>query len=60
MILMVGARSDDDGLYYPVSELAQRHGASVEHETDSPEDAYARFPEREAARPVTWDRLPWA
>jgi hypothetical protein len=57
---MVGARSHEAGLFYPASELAQRYGASVEQETESPEVAYASFSEREAVRPANWDRLPWA
>jgi uncharacterized cupin superfamily protein len=60
VILMVGARSDNSALFYPVSELARRYGASAERDTDSPEDAYAPFPDREAARPAPWDELPWA
>lgn len=39
-ILMVGARNAGPGLRYPVSEVAARHGASVEKETDSAEEAY--------------------
>jgi uncharacterized cupin superfamily protein len=42
-ILSVGARPSDEGVY-PASELALKHGAGVEKETRSPEDAYARFP----------------
>ena len=60
VILMVGARSDDEELFYPVSELARRYGASVEKETDSPEEAYAPFPASEAARPSSWRELSWA
>ena len=59
VILMVGARSEDEVLLYPVSELARRYGASVEKETSSPEEAYAPFPESEAARPASWRELPW-
>ena len=44
-ILMVGARTEDRSLVYPVSELALRHGASVEQETSDPKEAYARFAE---------------
>jgi uncharacterized cupin superfamily protein len=60
-ILMVGARSEDERLLYPVSEVARRHGASAERETASPEEAYAPFapPPREE-RPDRWDELPWA
>ena len=35
-ILMVGARTDDEQLLYPVSELAARYGASAEEETPDP------------------------
>lgn len=60
VILMVGTRSDDEVLFYPVSELARAYGASAEHDTDSPEDAYAPYPDPEAARPDSWGELPWA
>ena len=45
LILMVGARGDEEVFRYPVSELAGRHGASVEAETSNPDVAYARFSE---------------
>jgi hypothetical protein len=38
---MVGARRGEEIIRYPVSELARNHGASVEHETSRPEEAYA-------------------
>jgi uncharacterized cupin superfamily protein len=62
VILMAGARSDDEGLFFPVSALARRYGASVESETDSGDAAYARsgFPGREPRRPDSWRELPWA
>jgi uncharacterized cupin superfamily protein len=60
VILMAGARSDDEQLLYPVSEFAARFGASAEEETPDPEQAYARFERPERARPPYWDRLPWA
>ncbi len=58
-ILMVGARGDDiDDLLYPVSDVARRHGASVEKETRDPKEAYARFePPRDAPMPAAG--LPW-
>ncbi len=59
VILMVGARRDDRVIGYPVSELAGRYGASVETETDSPAEAYASFPPPRAARPESWEQLPW-
>src|SRR5688572_20021274 len=43
VILMVGARSDEEQLHYPVSELAARYGASAEEETSDPEQAYAQW-----------------
>ena len=43
VILMVGARSPDEELLYPVSELARRYGASAEKETPNPKEAYAPF-----------------
>ena len=59
-ILMAGARSEDERLLYPVSEVAQRHGASAERETTSPEEAYAPFAPPREERPDRWDELPWA
>jgi uncharacterized cupin superfamily protein len=48
VILMLGARRGaEEAIHYPVSELARKHGASVEVATDSPSEAYARFPEGE-------------
>jgi uncharacterized cupin superfamily protein len=44
-VLLIGSRTPGSGVVYPVSELAQRHHAGVEHQTDSPEEAYSRFPE---------------
>jgi uncharacterized cupin superfamily protein len=58
-ILMVGARTDDETLLYPVSELAARYGASAEVETPDPKQAYARFERSERGRPSYWGRLPW-
>ncbi len=42
-ILAVGVRVSEEDVVYPVSELAQRHGAGVEQETRDPGEAYARF-----------------
>jgi uncharacterized cupin superfamily protein len=60
-VLMVGARSEDWQVHYPVSELAARYRASVEQETNDPRQAYVGYfePSRRA-RPSYWDRLPWA
>lgn len=59
VILMTGARSDDEVLRYPVSEVARRYGASAETETSSADEAYAAFPRYEPKRPDSWEQLPW-
>lgn len=60
VILMVGARSEEEELFYPVSELAQRYGASAEEDTPSPEVAYAKYGHHQPGRPDSWESLPWA
>lgn len=60
VVFMVGARTEDEQLLYPVSELAARYGASAEEETPDPGQAYARFERPQPGRPSYWDRLPWA
>jgi uncharacterized cupin superfamily protein len=60
VILMAGARSKDEQLLYPVSELAGRYGASAERKTPDPKEAYARFEKPRPERPSYWGRLPWA
>ena len=59
VILMVGARSEDEQILYPVSELAGRYGASAETETPDPRQAYAPFERPQPRRPSYWGRLPW-
>ena len=59
-ILMAGARSESEQLFYPASELAARYGASSETDTTDPRQAYARFERPENARPPYWQELPWA
>jgi uncharacterized cupin superfamily protein len=59
VVLMAGARSKDEQLFYPASELAQRYGASAEEDTPDPKQAYARFERSQRGRPSYWDRLPW-
>jgi len=60
VILMTGARSPDESLLYPKSELAERYGASAVEDTPDPKQAYAPFEHPERGRPAYWDRLPWA
>ena len=47
-VLSVGTRGNgrgvSRGVVYPVSEVAARHGISVERETDNPLEAYADTP----------------
>jgi uncharacterized cupin superfamily protein len=50
---MVGTRPAEEELLYPVSPTAAKHGASVEQETPSGDEAYQRFP------PPTRRPLPW-
>jgi uncharacterized cupin superfamily protein len=54
VILMVGTRGPDVETEYTVDELAARYGASVERETDSPQEAYA-----DLGRTWTRERAPW-
>jgi len=44
-ILMIGSRTPEAGVVYPSSELARRHRAGVATETDSPQEAYAPYPD---------------
>ena len=61
VILMAGARSENEQLLYPVSEFAARYGASVEKQTSDPDEAYVgRFEPSRRERPAYWDSLPWA
>ena len=49
-IVAVGARQHQDGPGwggYPYSEVAMKHDASAEQETNDPKVAYARFPQRQ-------------
>jgi uncharacterized cupin superfamily protein len=59
VILMTGARTEDEQLFYPASELAARYGASAEEDTHDPKQAYSPFERAERGRPSYWDRLPW-
>jgi uncharacterized cupin superfamily protein len=61
VIFMVGARTGDWSVRYPVSELAARYGASAAREVTSPDDAYVGVlaPSRRE-HPSYWHVLPWA
>jgi uncharacterized cupin superfamily protein len=60
VVLMAGARSEDESVLYPVSELAARYGASASKQTPDPREAYAPFERPEPGRPSYWEQLPWA
>ncbi len=63
VIVMVGARVanvEDEGLFYPVSELAARYRASARAATGNAKEAYAPFEWPARGRPAFWDQLPWA
>ena len=60
VLLMAGARSEDEQIRYPVSELAARYGASVATETSEPDEAYADYEPSRRERPSYWNQLPWA
>jgi uncharacterized cupin superfamily protein len=50
VILAIGAREHQDSPdwgAYPYSEVAMRYDASTEEETNDPDVAYARFPDRQ-------------
>jgi uncharacterized cupin superfamily protein len=60
VVFMTGARSADDTIVYPRSQLALDHRAGVDEETGSPHTAYARFGHWRLGRPESWQQLPWA
>ena len=60
MILMTGARSEEEKLFYPLSELAARYGASAAKDTANPKEAYAGTGPTRKERPPYWAELPWA
>ena len=50
VVLAIGAREHQDGPGwggYPLSDVAARHNAATEEETNDPKVAYARFPSRQ-------------
>ena len=59
-IFMAGSRAGDWRVRYPVSELAARHGVSVEEETSNPRDGVHRcgFEPSRRARLSYWDGFP--
>ena len=57
---MTGARGGDWAVTYPVSDLAERHGAGATTETNDPDEAYAGFERSRRERQSSWSQLPWA
>jgi uncharacterized cupin superfamily protein len=55
LLLMVGARSTDKKIVYPVSEVVMAHRAGVEAETTTPKEAYADFPDWLPVEPMLFD-----
>jgi uncharacterized cupin superfamily protein len=52
VLFMVGSRTGEWNVRYPVSEVAARHAASVEREVTSPDEAYSgSFEPSRRARP---------
>lgn len=59
VIFMAGARGRPKDTVYVRSELAQRHRAGAERETESSREAYAPFGRWQPGPPANWDGLPW-
>jgi uncharacterized cupin superfamily protein len=59
-IFMCGSRTGEWTVRYPVSDVAARHGASVEREVTSPSEAYADWEPSRRGKPSYWADLPWA
>ena len=51
VLFMTGARNPGRTIVYPRSEIALRHGAGVETETNSASEAYAPYPHWQPRRP---------
>lgn len=55
-ILMIGSRSPDEEVHYPVDETAAKYGASVPEPSDDPREAYPSAGWSREYKPV---RMPW-
>jgi hypothetical protein len=60
VIFMSGARSESNTITYPRNDVALRHGAGVETETQTAREAYASVPKWKDGPPDSWDGLPWS
>jgi hypothetical protein len=52
--------TEDGTILYPRDDLALRHGAGVETDTEDPHVAYAPFGHSRPGRPDASDELPWS
>jgi uncharacterized cupin superfamily protein len=59
-IFMTGSRTAEWTVRFPLSEVAASHGASVEREVTSPDEAYVGWERSRPGRPSCWAQLPWA
>jgi hypothetical protein len=63
VIVCAGNRDPDDETFWRVykrSDVALRHGASVERDTSSDAEANAPYRDRwRVERPEGWNELPW-
>jgi uncharacterized cupin superfamily protein len=59
-IFMCGSRTGEWTVRFPVSEVAAKHGASVEHEVTTPDEAYADWELSRRGKPSYWADVPWA
>jgi uncharacterized cupin superfamily protein len=55
-VLMIGDRSPDEKVHYPVSELAGKYGASAVEPSDDPKEAYPAAGWSRDWKPV---KMPW-
>jgi hypothetical protein len=59
VIFMAGGRNESETVFVR-SEVALRHGAGVESETGSSQEAYAPVGRWRPGAPASWDGLAWA
>jgi uncharacterized cupin superfamily protein len=57
LVLMTGARPDEEELFYPRAEVAVRHGAAAERDTPDADEAYAPYGRPRDERPPELNRL---
>ena len=54
VVVMIGARPEEETLHYPVSDAAAKYGASVAKETEVADEAYADWPGDYVPTRVPW------